>query len=495
VSRPRILVAEDDGLLRRSLARALRSRFGEVDEVGDGAEAVRRLARAPRPFDVVVSDLRLPSADGFAVLAAARERDPRTRVLLLTAHGSVEAAVEAMRRGAADFVEKPAPLEQIEVRIARALEHAELLREVAHLRRERAEREPGPAIVGSSPAFREALDLAERVAPSSSSVLLLGETGTGKELLAGFIHARSRRRRGPFIKVNCAALPETLLESELFGHERGAFTGAERTRRGRFELADGGTLLLDEVADLSPATQARLLRVLQDGEFQRVGGTETLRVDVRILSATNRDLERDVAAGRFREDLFFRLNVIRIDLPPLRERPEDLLALADHFLAHFAAEVGRPLRGFTAAARERILAHRWPGNVRELRNAVERAVLLAEGEEIGPEDLLPGAPGSRQLLGAWRPVLPPGGISFEEAERGILLAALERTGFVQKDAAELLGISRRKLNYMVRRLGIRHPSWRRNRAPGPGGEAVPTPYPPGEPVPREGRPRPREESP
>ncbi|RMF81032.1 MAG: sigma-54-dependent Fis family transcriptional regulator, partial [Nitrospirae bacterium] len=241
------------------------------------------------------------------------------------------------------------------------------------------------------------------------------------------------------------------------------------------------TLLLDEVADLSPATQAKLLRVLQDGEFQRVGGTGTLRVDVRILSATNRDLEGAVAAGRFREDLYFRLNVIRIELPPLRERPEDLLALADHFLAHFAAEVGRAIRGFSPAARQRILLHPWPGNVRELRNAVERAVLLAEGGEVGPSDLFPGLRGGGELLGGWRPVLPPGGISFEEAERGILLAALERTGFVQKDAAALLRISRRRLNYMVRRLGIRHPSWRRNRGPGPGGEGAPTSYPLGDP--------------
>ncbi len=490
----RILVAEDDRLLRRSLARALRIRFGEVEEVGDGAAAVQRIATAPRAYDAVVSDLRLPSADGFAVLSAARKRDPRTRVLLLTAHGSVEAAVEAMRRGAADFVEKPAPLEQIEVRVARALEHAELLREVADLRRERAERSAAPPIVGRSPALRAALEVAERVAPSSSSVLLLGETGTGKELLAAFIHGRSRRQRGPFVKVNCAALPETLLESELFGHERGAFTGADRMRRGRFELADGGTLLLDEVADLSPATQARLLRVLQDGEFQRVGGTETLRVDVRILSATNRDLEADVAAGRFREDLYFRLNVIRIELPPLRERPEDLLALADHFLDHFAAEVGRSLRGFSPAARQRILEHPWPGNVRELRNAVERAALLAEGDEIGPSDLFPGIPEGGELFGTWRPVLPPGGISFEEAERGILLAALERTGFVQKDAAQLLGISRRKLNYRVRRLGIRHPTWRRNRGPDPGGKGAPTSYPLGCPDNRARGPSPREES-
>ena len=250
-----------------------------------------------------------------------------------------------------------------------------------------AERDARDAIIGESPALRVAVDFAHRVAPTKSTVLITGETGTGKELIAGLLHAASRRADGPFVKVNCAALPETLLESELFGHERGSFTGADRQRTGRFEEASGGTLFLDEIGEMSPATQAKLLRVLQDQEFHRLGGTETLRTDTRIVSATNSDLEKSIGEGRFREDLYFRLNVIRIHLPPLRERPEDTLALAHHFLVGFAAELDRPIDGFTQGAEAHIRSAAWPGNVRELRNTIERAVLMAEGAKIEPEDL------------------------------------------------------------------------------------------------------------
>jgi transcriptional regulator with GAF, ATPase, and Fis domain len=320
-------------------------------------------------------------------------------------------------------------------------------------------------IVGSSPALREALELARRVAPSRSTVLTTGETGTGKELLAGLIHAGSPRAGHAFVKVSCAALPETLLESELFGHERGAFTGADRMRVGRFEQADGGTLLLDEVGDLSATTQAKLLRVLQEQEFHRLGGRLPIRTDVRIVAATNRQLEREVEAGRFRADLYFRLNVIRIHLPPLRERPEDLLLLAEHFLAHFARELERPAVGLSQAARERIVTHAWPGNVRELRNAMERALLLCDGRDVDACHL--------GLLGTalWlhpppmrAPAPEPGTLSLEEMERSLVVEALCRTGHVQKQAAKLLGVSPRKLNYMIQKLAITHPGWRRNRS-------------------------------
>jgi transcriptional regulator with PAS, ATPase and Fis domain len=319
--------------------------------------------------------------------------------------------------------------------------------------------------------LESALALARRVAPSRSTVLLTGETGTGKELVAGLVHGLSPRADGPFVKVNCAALPETLLESELFGHERGAFTGADRLRIGRFEQAHGGTLFLDEIGDMAAATQAKLLRVLQDREFHRLGGARAIRTDVRIVAATNQDLAREIRGGRFREDLFFRLNVIRIFLPPLRERPEDAEALAIHFAAYFAHELGRPLRGLSPAALARLRAHGWPGNVRELRNVIERAVLLADGERIEVDDVdLPAAPALAD--GAPRIEIPPQGISLRELERCAVLAALERAGFVQKDAAALLGVSRRKLNYMVRRMRITHPSWRRNRAAPAGDPAV-----------------------
>jgi len=464
----RILVVEDNEALRGGVALALREAWSEVEEAASGEEALMRiLDPGCETFDVVVSDVRLPGADGLAVLRAARERDPRTSVLLMTAYGTIETAVEAMRIGAFDFVQKPVDLEQIELRVTRAVEHRRLLAEVSELREEQAARRAVDEIVGDSPALRAAIDVALRVAPTRSTVLVTGETGTGKELIASLIHRSSPRRDGPLVKVNCAALPETLLESELFGHERGAFTGADRQRIGRFEQASGGTLFLDEVGDMSPATQAKLLRVLQDQEFQRLGGTRVLRTDARLVSATNQDLAVRMREGSFREDLFFRLNVIHIHLPPLRERPDDLVALAHHFLQRFAGEVGRPVRGFTDEALARIRSHPWPGNVRELHNTLERGVLLAEGARIDAADLaLPvrAEGGGRE---AWRPDLPAGGMSLREVERELVLEALRRCDFLQKDAAKLLGVSRRKLNYMIRRMGITHASWRRNRPPGP----------------------------
>jgi two-component system response regulator HydG len=414
---------------------------------------------------VVVTDLRLPGADGLAVLGAARERDPRTSVVLMTAYGTIETAVQAMRSGAFDFVQKPLDLDQFELRVGRAVAHRRLLDEVDALRAERAGRRAAGAIVGRCRALSDAIELARRVAPTRSTALVTGETGTGKELIAGLIHDASPRAGQPLVKVNCAALPEALLESELFGHERGAFTGADRRRVGRFEEASGGTLFLDEVGDLSAATQAKLLRALQDQEFHRLGGMRTLRTDARIVAATNDDLEAQVRLGTFREDLYFRLNVIRIHLPALREREDDVVDLAQHFVDELAVSLGRPIRGFTDAAIARIRNHDWPGNVRELRNTIERAVLMAEGERIRPGDLSFG--GGRSGAGAegWRPELPPPGWCLSDVERALVIEALCRTGYVQKEACKLLGVSRRKLNYMIQRMGITHESWRRNRAP------------------------------
>ena len=464
ITRPgRFLVVEDNDTLRRGIARALADGFGAVDEEATGDTAVVRLRDAANaPYDVIVTDLRLPGAGGLEVLEAARARDERSAVILMTAYGTIESAVEAMRRGAFDFLQKPFDLEQLEVRVAKALDHVRLLREVTHLRAERVARYAPANIVGTSPALQNALGLVRKVASSRATALVTGETGTGKELVAGMIHGLSARADGPFIKVNCAALPETLLESELFGHERGAFTGADRIRIGRFEQAHGGTLFLDEVGDMAPSTQAKLLRVLQDREFTRLGGSRPLRVDVRIVAATNRDLEREMHAGRFREDLFYRLNVIRIAMPALRERQDDVEALAVHFAQHFAREMGRAERRLSPAAVARLRAHGWPGNVRELRNVIERALLLADGERIEASDVDVAdapAPEARDGESGSR------GLSMREVERSLVLSALARAGFVQKDAAELLGVSRRKLNYMVQRMGITHPSWRRNRTP------------------------------
>jgi transcriptional regulator with GAF, ATPase, and Fis domain len=295
-------------------------------------------------------------------------------------------------------------------------------------------------------------------------VLITGETGSGKEIIAGLVHSESPRAHGPFVKVNCAALPETLLESELFGHERGAFTGADRQRMGRFEEASGGTLFLDEIGDMSPTTQVKLLRVLQDQEFHRLGGSRPLRTDARVVAATNRDLERAVASRDFREDLYFRLNVFGIHLPPLRERPEDAVALACRYLDRFVLELGRPIHGLSEEALAGIAAHAWPGNVRELRNTVERAVLMAEGSRVELADLglAAAAPAAAEEL--WVE-LPPEGVSLQTVEKELVVAALRRTGFVQKEAARLIQVSPRKLNYMIQRMAITHPSWRRNRVP------------------------------
>jgi two-component system response regulator HydG len=460
----RILVVEDNDTLRHGITVALRERWGDVQEVSNGNDAVECISNSHSDaFDVVVTDLRLPGCDGVSVLRAARERDLATSVLVMTAYGSIETAVEAMRSGAFDFVQKPLDLDQLELRVARGVDHRRLLYEVTELRAEQAARQAGEQIIGDSPALRSALDLARRVAPTRSTVLVTGETGTGKELIAGMIHQASPRAEGPFVKVNCAALPETLLESELFGHERGAFTGADRQRIGRFEEANGGTLFLDEVGDTSRATQAKLLRVLQEQQFHRLGGSTMLRTDARIISATNHDLAARIAEGEFREDLFFRLNVIRIHLPPLRERTEDLVDLAHHFLLALGSEMSHPIRGFTESALTKIRSHNWPGNVRELHNTLERAVLMAEGPRIDAEDL--SILGSRSAEGgsSWRRELPAEGISLRDVERELVIEALERTGYVQKDAAKLVGVSRRKLNYMIQRMGITHPAWRRNR--------------------------------
>jgi len=458
----RILVVEDNDALRRGICMALGEHWSVVDEESHGESAVARLRdRRTQPYQVVVTDMRLPGSDGLQVLRAARERDPGTSVIVMTAYGSIDTAVEAMRLGAFDFLQKPFELAHLELRVARASESS------ARVGSETGEADGAtpvmPDVVVESASMREAVDLVKRVADTRSTVLITGETGTGKEIIAGLVHSLSTRASRPFVKVNCAAVPETLLESELFGHERGAFTGADRQRIGRFEQATGGTLFLDEIGDMTLATQAKLLRVLQDQEFYRLGGTRPLRTDARIVAATNMDLAEAKERGAFREDLYFRLDVIGIGLRPLRERPEDLRALCERFLADSAEELDRPVPALSEAAWSRLLAYRWPGNIRELSNVIERAVLTCNGERIDASDLdlahvsgPIGAPG-------WRPEIPDDGLSLREVERELVVAALERTGYVQKDAAALLDVSRRKLNYMIQRMGITHSSWRRNR--------------------------------
>ncbi len=465
----RALVVDDHRGVRETMRLRLSAEGYAVEDAETGEAAIARLADPATPrIDVVLCDLRLPGADGLAVLQAALAAHPDALVFVMTAYATIDVTVRAVRLGARHVFQKP-------------FEFGDLLARIETERRGDASAAPAPLpganapvapapqapparapLIAESPSMRDALALARRVAPGRTTVLITGETGTGKELIAEQIHLESDRRAGPFVKVNCAALPETLLESELFGHERGAFTGAERRRMGRFEEADGGTLFLDEIGDMTPATQAKLLRVLQDRAFFRLGGTRALHSDVRILAATNQDLERAQREGRFRQDLYFRLDVIGIHLKPLRERPEDIDRLVDAFAEQVADEIGRTPVEFGIDATRALRRHAWPGNVRELRNVVERAVLMADGPRVRAQDLAldrarAGAPGDVEND------LAAPGVSLSSMERRLVLAALEHVGWVQKEAAELLEVSPRKLNYMIQRMGITHPSWRRNR--------------------------------
>jgi DNA-binding NtrC family response regulator len=452
----RILVADDHDALRRGLALALGTAGHEVEEAQNGNAAIEKLHE--NYFDVVVSDLKMGGSDGLDVLRTTKTLHPSTSVILMTAFGSVSTAVEAMKHGAFDYVQKPFEIEEMEVKVEKALELKRLRHELDYLRHEQQESYDFERIVGSSEPLQKVLGVVKKVAKSNSTVLIRGETGTGKELIAGAIHHNSLRAARNFVKVNCAALQENLLESELFGHEKGAFTGADRQRIGRFEQADGGTLFLDEIGDMSASTQAKILRVLQEHEFERLGGTRTIKVDVRLIAATNRDLPGMVAQGQFREDLYYRLNVVSIDMPPLRERKEDILPLGMWFIRRFSSELKKKLDGCDTEAQKMLMRYNWPGNIRELENAIERAALLAEGAMIRAEDLRLGdfsSGGQRESTSVVK--IPPTGIALEEIERQALLEALKMSNWVQKDASELLDISPRVMNYKIKTLNIDMP--------------------------------------
>jgi DNA-binding NtrC family response regulator len=449
----RILIADDHDALRRGLALALGAAGHETEEAGNGNAAIEKLHESY--FDVVVSDLKMGGSDGLDVLRTTKAMHPSSAVILMTAFGSVSTAVEAMKHGAFDYVQKPFEIEEMEVKVEKALELKRLRHELEYLRHEQQESYEFDRIVGGSAALNRVLTVVRKVAKSNSTVLIRGETGTGKELIAGAIHHNSLRAARNFVKVNCAALQENLLESELFGHEKGAFTGADRQRIGRFEQADGGSLFLDEIGDMSASTQAKILRVLQEHEFERLGGTRTIKVDVRLIAATNRDLPAMVANGQFREDLYYRLNVVSIDMPPLRDRKEDILPLAGWFIRRFSSELKKKIDGLDAEAQKILMRYNWPGNIRELENAIERAALLAESVLIRADDLRLGdtaGSGARDAASAVR--IPPTGIPLEDIERQALVEALKMSNWVQKDAAELLSISPRVMNYKIKTLGI-----------------------------------------
>ncbi len=439
-----VLVVDDEPANLASLERIFR-REGMRVLCADGARAALELARTHR-VQVVLTDLMMPGTSGLELMRALRQVAPDAEVVVMTAYGTVETAVQAMREGAYDFVEKPLKRMSIVKSVRKAAERQSLVEENRTLKQEIV-RLTRREIVGTSPALRRVLDVATQAAPSSATVLVLGESGTGKELLARFIHERSARARAPFVAVNCSAIPESILEAELFGHERGAFTGAVARREGRFGKAAGGTLLLDEIGELSPAVQVKLLRVLQDGEYEPVGG-DTTRADVRIVAATHKDLRAEVAAGRFREDLYYRLNVIAITAPPLRERREDVPLLVDHFLGVYCAKNHRARLGVSRAALDVLVDHAWPGNVRELENAIERAAVLCRADTIGVDDL------PEAIVEAARPT--PAALSFaigtplEEVEARLIRETLRHTRGDKGLAAQLLGISTRTI---YRKLG------------------------------------------
>jgi two-component system response regulator HydG len=439
----RILIVDDEVGTRTALVQLLREAGYDVDSAADGFKALGKIADfAP---DLVLTDLKMPGMDGVELLAKVLEQAPGVPVVFMTAFGAVDSAVGAMRAGARDYLIKPVNLDELEVVVAREIEQRRLRIEAGQLRERLAEKYRFENIVGSSAPMQEVFKTVSQVAGSRATVLVTGESGTGKQLIAAAIHAHSPRAKGPFVKLHCAALAESILESELFGHERGAFTGAVGRREGRFSQANGGTLFLDEIGEISPPVQIKLLRFMQEHQFERVGGNETLTVDVRLVAATNRKLPDMVKEGRFREDLYYRLNVINVEMPPLRARPSDVPLLAAHFLRKYAGENGKEIAGFSGEALERMAAYAWPGNVRELENVVERAVVLARSGEISVAELpLHLASSKGRGVG---PEIP--GATLEEIERYAITKTLEATGGATSRAAEILGVSVRKIQYKL----------------------------------------------
>ncbi|MEM6532837.1 MAG: sigma-54 dependent transcriptional regulator [Myxococcota bacterium] len=436
-----VVVVDDEAGIRESLKKILEREGHQVTITDSGEEALELVRNGS--VDLILADIMMPKMNGIDLLRAVKAIAPATEMMMMTAFGTVENAVECMREGAYDFISKPLKRAIVVRSVQRALERKLLLSENQRLRETLTET-GGQDIVGQSPAMRSCLALVSQAAPSEATILLIGESGTGKELIARKIHELSGRT-GPYVAVNCAALPENLLESELFGHERGAFTGATERKHGRFERAGGGTLLLDEIGETSAALQVRLLRVLQEGEIERVGGSATVPVNVRVLAATNRDLEELVANDQFREDLFYRLNVIQVKVPPLRQRHGDVPLLAQHFVQHFAAKNRKGVKGFSEAALKCLDAYEWPGNVRELENTIERAVVLTRSDVIGANDLPDAIRGAERKREPTDAISIPFGTPLEEVERRLIHETLERVGGDKKTAANILGIATRTI--------------------------------------------------
>jgi two-component system response regulator HydG len=450
-----ILIVDDDRA-HRTMLRTLLGGWGyAVSEADDGGAAVAAVREGP--FDLILMDIRMIKVSGLEALAEIKAFNPAIPVILMTAYASVETAVSALKKGAYDYLTKPLDFDELKLTIRRAMEHLRLAEENRFLRESLESRFDRANILGHSAAMTRLLETVAQIAPTEATVLVTGESGTGKELIAGAIHYGSLRKDGPFVKINCAALTESLLESELFGHEKGSFTGADRRKEGKFRQADGGSLFLDEVSEMSLGMQVKLLRALQEREITRVGGSDVLRVDVRIIAATNKDLLQETGQGRFREDLYYRLNVVNLAMPPLRERREDVPLLAQHFLALFAERNRKDIKGFTPRAMDRLLRHPWPGNVRELMNAVERGVVLARSEWLGEEELaltFPDGPPGAAAEPPPEPALAVEGTSLDELERAAILKTLEGVGGNKSEAARRLGITRRTLHKKLKQYGL-----------------------------------------
>ena len=460
----RILIVDHNSRIRRETAAALRALDYHVEEVDSGEEARAILKKSS--YQVVLAEVALLPGGGFEFLLGQEAIISSTVVILMATSVSMDEVAAVMRAGAADFIQRPYGLDELCLRLEKALKVKFYENELTYLRHERDVIYRFENFIGESPAIKKVFALLSKVSASNASILISGETGTGKELVAGAIHYSSPRASKSFIKVNCAALHDNLLESELFGHEKGAYTGASRQRIGRFEQADRGSLFLDEIGDMSLGTQAKLLRVLQEKEFERLGGDKTIKVDARIITASNKDLAKLIREGKFREDLYYRINVINVQLPPLRERREDIPLLAEYFIRKFAADLKKNINNLHPEAASFLQCHHWPGNVRELQNCIERAVLMSEGDEIRVEDLM----FMRDLLAdegseEYQPLikLPPGGVRLEEMESTLIIETLKACNWVQKEAAEMLGISKRVMNYKIKQLGLSHPRWLKNK--------------------------------
>ena len=447
----RVLVVDDEELIRWALAQRLRSDGYEVLDAGTTAEA---LAHAETGVDLALLDYQLPDGDGLSLLKKLRELDPDVLAIMLTGRQDVDLVVEVMKAGAFDYATKPFELDDVAVRVERALETTRLRRELRTLRNEMARPYSLGSIIGESEPMQRVKALVRKIATSpGSTVLITGESGTGKDLLAKVIHYGSQRSARPFLNITCSALPEALLESELFGHERGAFTDAHQQKRGLLEQADEGTVFLDEIGEMTPVLQAKLLRFLEEKAFRRVGGSSEIQVDVRVVAATNRNLEDLVREGKFREDLYYRLNVLRIEMPPLRARGSDIAVLAQYFVETLSREFKRPVKTLSPGAEAALKVHGWPGNVRELRNLVERAVLLAEGEMLQPFDF-ESLHASQTGNGHGAFSLPAEGVQLEEVEKSLVVQALERSGGNQTRAATLLGLHRDQIRYRIEKFGL-----------------------------------------